>query len=44
MVALKDQALASLRLAYEARQPVYVIERGAKKVGNIKKAFQAASE
>jgi integrase len=43
-VPLNDQVLAALRLAYEARQSAYVIERGAKKVANIKKAFQAASE
>lgn len=44
VVALNDQAVEALRLAYEARQSPYVIERGAKKVANIKKAFQAASE
>jgi integrase len=44
VVALNDQALEALRLAYLARQCQYVIERGAKKVANIKKAFQAASE
>jgi integrase len=43
VVALNDQALEALRLAYLARQCQYVIERGAKKVANIKKAFQAAS-
>jgi integrase len=43
VVALNDQAIAALKLAYEARQAPYVIERGAKKVANIKKAFQAAS-
>jgi len=44
VVALNDQALEALKLAYAARQCQYVIERGAKKVANIKKAFQAASE
>jgi integrase len=44
VVALNDQALEALRLAYSARQCAYVIERGAKKVANIKKAFQAASQ
>jgi integrase len=44
VVALNGQAIDALRLAYAARQSAYVIERGAKKVGNIKKAFQAASE
>lgn len=43
VVALNDEALEALREAYEARQSEYVIERGAKRVGNIKKAFQAAS-
>jgi integrase len=44
VVALNDQAIEALKLAYEARQSQYVIERGAKKVANIKKAFQAASQ
>lgn len=44
VVALNDQALEALKLAFEARQSQWVIERGAKKVGSIKKAFQAASE
>lgn len=43
VVALNDQAREALKLAYEARQSNYVIERGAKKVASIKKAFQAAS-
>lgn len=43
VVALNDEALEALQAAYEARQSEYVIERGAKRVGNIKKAFQAAS-
>ncbi len=42
--ALNDQALEALKLAYEARQSQWVIERGAKQVQSIKKAFQAASE
>lgn len=44
VVALNDQAIEALKLAYMARQSEWVIERGAKKVANIKKAFQAASE
>lgn len=44
VVALNDQALEALKLAYEARQSAWVIERGAKKVASIKKAFQAASQ
>lgn len=43
VVALNDEALGALRDAHRARQSEYVIERGAKRVGNIKKAFQAAS-
>jgi integrase len=43
VVALNDEALEALQTAYEARQSEYVVERGAKRVGNIKKAFQAAS-
>lgn len=44
VVALNDEALEALQAAYKARQSEYVVERGAKRVGNIKKAFQAASE
>jgi integrase len=43
VVALNDEAMDALQDAYKARQSEYVIERGAKRVGNIKKAFQAAS-
>lgn len=43
VVPLNQDAMAALREAYEARQSTYVIERGAKKVASIKKAFQAAS-
>jgi integrase len=43
VVALNDEALDALQDAYKARQSEYVIERGAKRIGNIKKAFQAAS-
>lgn len=43
VVALNDEALEALRVAHAGRQSEYVIERGAKRVGNIKKAFQAAS-
>lgn len=44
VVALNDELLEALQVAHEARQSEYVVERGAKQVGNIKKAFQAASE
>jgi integrase len=43
VVALNDEALEALQSAYRARQSEYVIERGAKPIANIKKAFQAAS-
>jgi integrase len=43
VVALNDEAMEALEEAYKARQSEYVIERGAKPIGNIKKAFQAAS-
>jgi integrase len=42
-VALDDETLNLLKEAHEAAQSDYVIERGGKKVGSIKKAFQAAS-
>jgi integrase len=44
VVPLNEEAIEALKLAYEARQTEYVIERGAKPVKSIKKAFQAASE
>ena len=43
VVALDDEALRLLAEANRAAQCEYVIERGAKKIGSIKKAFQAAS-
>lgn len=43
IVALDDEILALLKKAHEAAQSEYIIERGGKKVANIKKAFQAAS-
>jgi integrase len=43
VVALNDEAMEALEQAYKGRQSEYVIERGAKPIGNIKKAFQAAS-
>lgn len=43
VVALNDEALEALQEAHRARQSEYVIERGAKPIANIKKAFQAAS-
>ncbi|MES2902706.1 MAG: site-specific integrase [Pseudomonadota bacterium] len=43
VVALNDEALEALQEAHKARQSEYVVERGAKRILNIKKAFQAAS-
>jgi integrase len=43
VVPMSDLCRAELEAAYEARQSIYVIERGGKKVANIKKAFAAAS-
>lgn len=43
VVPLNDEAMDALKVAYAARQTQYVIERGAKPVKSIKKAFQAAS-
>lgn len=43
VVALNGEALEALQEAHKARQSEYVVERGAKPVSNIKKAFQAAS-
>lgn len=42
-VALDDEILKLLEEAHEGAQSEYVIERGAKKIASIKKAFQAAS-
>jgi integrase len=44
VVPVNDDVMAVLREAHDARQGAYVIERGAKKIGSIKKAFQAASQ
>lgn len=44
VVALNDEALEALEEAHKGRQSEYVIERGAKPIASIKKAFQAASE
>lgn len=44
VVRINDELLKELEIAYESRQIEYVIERGGKRVANIKKAFQAASE
>lgn len=43
VVPLNDELLKALQEAHRARQSEFVVERGAKRVGNIKKAFQAAS-
>lgn len=44
VVKMNDELHDALAEAYEARQSNHVVERGAKRVANIKKAFQAASE
>ena len=44
IVKMNEELKAELERAYEARQISFVVERGAKQVKNIKKAFQAASE
>ena len=43
VVPLNDEAVEALKVAHEARQTRWVIERGAKQVKSVKKAFQAAS-
>lgn len=43
IVPLHDEVMEKLREAYEGRQCEYVIERGAKPIKSMKKAFQAAS-
>jgi integrase len=43
IVALDEETMRLLKLAFEGAQSEYVIERGGKKVASIKKAFQAAS-
>jgi integrase len=43
VVPLNDEALSALKEAWKARQSQFVVERGAKQVRSIKKAFQAAS-
>lgn len=44
VVPLHAEAMDALREAYAGRQCEYVIERGAKRIKSMKKAFQAASE
>jgi integrase len=44
IVALDDETMALLKTAHEGAQSDYIIERGGKRVANIKKAFQAASK
>ncbi|MBY8826082.1 tyrosine-type recombinase/integrase [Sphingomonas colocasiae] len=41
---LNEEALDALKEAWRARQSEYVIERGGKRIANVKKLFQAASE
>jgi integrase len=43
VVPLNDDALAALKEAWKGRQSEFVVERGAKQIGTMKKAFQAAS-
>lgn len=43
VVPMNDELRKELSLAYKGRQCAHVIERGGKRVANIKKAFQAAS-
>lgn len=44
IVPMSDDLREALEAAVKARQTSHVIERGAKRVHNMKKAFQAASE
>lgn len=44
IVPISDALLPELQKGYDARTTEWVIERGGKRVANIKKAFQAASE
>lgn len=44
VVPIGNKLMQCLQEAYAARTSVFVVERAGKKVGNIKKAFQAASE
>lgn len=44
VVPIGDRLMTALQEAYAARTSVYVVERAGKQIGNIKKAFQAASE
>jgi integrase len=43
VVPLNEEAMAALKEAQRGAQSEYIVERGAKKVASIKKAFQAAS-
>ena len=44
VVKMNAELRAALVEAYEARQCAHVVERGAKRVASVKKAFRAASE
>lgn len=44
VVRMNDELCEALEEAFKARQIANVVERGAKPVANVKKAFQAASE
>jgi integrase len=43
VVPMNDELREELEAAYKARQSAFVVEHGAKQVGSVKKAFQAAS-
>ena len=44
VVTMNAELHEALQKAYAARQCAYVVERGAKRVASVKKAFSAASE
>lgn len=44
VVPIGNRLMEAMQDAYAARTSVFVVERAGKQVGNIKKAFQAASE
>lgn len=44
VVAIGNELIAALQTAYKGRTCEFVIERGGKQIGSMKKAFRAASE
>ncbi|MGV1682980.1 tyrosine-type recombinase/integrase [Sphingopyxis sp. NJF-3] len=44
VVPIGNRLMQALQEAYAARTSIYVVERAGRQIGNIKKAFQAASE